>query len=63
MGSEAAKAFGGWQWGLRVTPVLGAVAVVLMQVVMRDPQRGQAEGGTHVRTGSYKDDIKALAKK
>ena len=30
VGSETAKAMGSWHWGLRVTPCLGVVAVLLI---------------------------------
>lgn len=30
---------GSWQWGLRATPVMGLVAVVLILVALTDPPR------------------------
>ena len=30
VGSETARAFGSWQWGLRVTPGLGLLAVLFV---------------------------------
>ena len=62
VGSEAAKALGSWHWGLRVTPIAGAVAVLLILLVVEDPPRGESEGA-HLSTTSWWDDIKSLAKK
>lgn len=55
VGSKTASALGDWRWALRVTPVLGLVAVVLI-FFTRDPERGQHEG-SHGRTTSYKADL------
>merc|ERR1712158_236983 len=33
VGAETAKAAGSWQWGLRVTPIAGVVAVILILLV------------------------------
>ena len=62
VGSEAAKALGSWHWGLRVTPIAGAVAVLLILLVIEDPPRGESEGA-HLSATSWWDDIKSLAKK
>ncbi|XP_071449409.1 protein spinster [Hetaerina americana] len=62
IGSETGKAAGSWQWGLRVTPVMGIIAVVLVLFVMQEPNRGEAEGHSHLAPTSWMDDIKALAK-
>lgn len=62
VGSGAGAAAGDWRWGLRVTPFLGAVAVVLIIWVMRDPQRGEAED-SHMKPTSYSDDIRSLIRK
>lgn len=62
VGSEAAKALGSWHWGLRMTPIAGAVAVLLIVLVVQDPPRGESEG-SHLSTTSWWDDIKSLAKK
>lgn len=61
VGSEAAKALGSWHWGLRMTPIAGAVAVLLIVLVVQDPPRGESEG-SHLSTTSWWDDIKSLAK-
>ncbi|XP_077295827.1 lysolipid transporter protein spinster isoform X2 [Arctopsyche grandis] len=62
IGSETANAMGSWQWGLRVTPVLGIVAVFLILLVVNDPERGEAEGGSHAKPTSYKEDLRSLLK-
>ncbi|XP_031353210.1 protein spinster isoform X3 [Photinus pyralis] len=62
VGSETAKALGAWQWGLRVTPILGAVAVVLIMFVLKDPDRGESEGAHHLCTTSWVEDIKDILK-
>lgn len=52
-----------WRWGLRVTPALGLVAVLLVLFALREPPRGHVEGGEHLRTTSYTSDIKYLLSK
>lgn len=61
VGSEAAKIGGSWHWGLRVTPAFGALAVLLILLVVEDPPRGESEGA-HLSTTSWWDDIKSLGK-
>ncbi|XP_055384672.1 protein spinster [Condylostylus longicornis] len=62
VGSETAKAAGTWRWALRVTPILGAIAVLLLFLI-EEPERGSSEGATsHTSTSSYLDDIKYLIK-
>ena len=46
---------------MRVTPVLGVVAVILIFLI-RDPPRGHSEGSHNLQATSYKEDIKALCK-
>ncbi|VDK60598.1 unnamed protein product [Gongylonema pulchrum] len=59
---------GGWQWGMRVTPFLGALSVMLIALVMYEPKRGEAEkadGATAVvdtLETTYWEDIKAICK-
>ena len=62
VGSETAKALGSWHWGLRVTPIAGALAVILILFVIEEPQRGQSEG-SHLHPTSWWDDIKSLCTK
>ncbi|XP_057372621.1 protein spinster-like isoform X1 [Daphnia carinata] len=61
VGSEAARIMGSWHWGLRVTPVFGAIAVLLILLVVQDPPRGESEGA-HLSATSWWDDIKSLGK-
>ncbi|XP_034188223.1 lysolipid transporter protein spinster isoform X2 [Osmia lignaria lignaria] len=62
VGGETARATGAWQWGLRVTPALGIIAIILLLTVVRDPIRGEREGGAHLTSTSWSSDIKALLK-
>ncbi|KAK2723462.1 hypothetical protein QYM36_001956 [Artemia franciscana] len=50
-----------WQWGLRITPVVGTVATLLIIFMLVDPPRGQAEGSKMEAT-SYAEDLKSLVK-
>ncbi|XP_058807944.1 protein spinster isoform X2 [Phymastichus coffea] len=61
IGGETARITKAWQWGLRVTPVLGVIAIILILVVVKDPARGEKEG-SHIKSTSWSDDIKALMK-
>lgn len=58
VGSEMNSLMGSWHWALRVTPVLGLVAVLLIYFVLEDPERGEIEGGGRIETTSFKEDIK-----
>ncbi|XP_057372609.1 protein spinster-like [Daphnia carinata] len=60
VGAAMASAFGSWQWGLRVTPFLGLIAVLLIIFIVQEPPRGEAEGSKLSAT-SYWDDLKYLA--
>lgn len=62
IGSETAKAIGAWKWGLRVTPVLGLVAIILILFATREPVRGEREGGGHISNTTWKQDVSALIK-
>lgn len=57
-----AAATSSWNWGLRVTPILSMVSVLLIAFVMRDPPRGLSEGSRLVST-SWQKDIVYLLKK
>uniref|UniRef100_A0A182QTS6 Major facilitator superfamily (MFS) profile domain-containing protein n=1 Tax=Anopheles farauti TaxID=69004 RepID=A0A182QTS6_9DIPT len=59
VGAKMASVMNSWVWSLRVTPVLGAIAVVLI-VMLREPQRGQSEGTHNMQATSYTEDIKAI---
>lgn len=62
VGSACAQAGGSWHWGLRVTPIAGALAVILIMTAIKDPPRGESEG-SHLVPTSWGDDIKSLFKK
>ena len=60
--SSVANATGDWRWGLRVTPILGIIAILLMIFVVQEPKRGESEG-SQLEPTSYWEDVKYLAKK
>ena len=63
VGSETTNLAGGdWRWGLRVTPILGLVAVFFILFLMVDPPRGESEGHGELKATTYTKDIKCLAK-
>ncbi|XP_070523726.1 protein spinster isoform X2 [Cardiocondyla obscurior] len=62
IGGETARITGHWQWGLRITPILGIVAILLLLTVVRDPIRGEREGGVHLTSTAWSRDIKELLK-
>ncbi|CAH1800648.1 unnamed protein product [Owenia fusiformis] len=62
VGSNVAKAIGSWQWALRITPALGIICVFLILILVKEPKRGEAEGGTHLSNTSYFTDLKQLAR-
>ena len=41
VGSKVADLAGDWRWGLRVTPILNLLALVLLSLFMLDPPRGE----------------------
>lgn len=49
-----------WRWGLRVTPIMGALAVLLLLYVMQEPPRGEVEGGQHLQATNFLSDLKYL---
>ncbi|XP_045032367.1 protein spinster homolog 1 isoform X1 [Daphnia magna] len=59
-GSGMAAATSSWNWGLRVTPILSMVSVLLIAFVMRDPPRGLSEGSRLVSTSWQKDIVYLL---
>lgn len=61
IGSEVAENTSDWRWGLRVTPFMGLLAILLIIFFMIDPERGHADGA-HLTPGSPKEDLTALAK-
>ncbi|XP_023325518.1 protein spinster [Eurytemora carolleeae] len=61
VGSEVSGAFGDWRWGLRVTPIMGAIAVFMIIFFMTDPPRGKADG-SHLKPTSPVSDVRALGR-
>lgn len=61
VGAETAKAFGSWEWSLRVTPVLGMLAVFLIMFI-KEPARGESEGSQEMESTSYWEDVKYICK-
>lgn len=59
IGAQTAQLLGSWRWALRVTPVLGALAIVLIYLT-KDPERGESEGTHNMEVTSYKEDLKGL---
>ncbi|VDM48684.1 unnamed protein product [Toxocara canis] len=57
-----------WVWGLRLTPILGVLCLILIASTIREPQRGAAEAATGATRAdrfeetSYFTDIVALLK-
>ncbi|XP_004685176.1 PREDICTED: protein spinster homolog 3 [Condylura cristata] len=50
LGSGLTEQTGDWRWALRVMPCLGAVAVILLIMLVPDPPRGAAEKQEEVAT-------------
>ncbi|XP_045106251.1 protein spinster-like [Portunus trituberculatus] len=49
-----------WRWGLRVTPVMGLLALALILFLVHDPPRGSSEGGQHLQATSFLSDLRYL---
>lgn len=61
-GSGVAAATGSWNWGLRVTPILSLISVILLVIFLKEPARGESEGSRLVSTSWKKDIIYLLHK-
>ncbi|KAH8416169.1 hypothetical protein KR222_009729 [Zaprionus bogoriensis] len=61
VGSKTAQLANNWRWALRVTPILGVFAVILLYLI-RDPKRGAVEGNVHLQPTSFWTDVKELTK-
>ena len=55
--------FEAWRWGLRVTPVMGLLALALILFLVYDPPRGSSEGGEHLQATSFSSDLLYLFSK
>ncbi|XP_077995244.1 protein spinster homolog 1-like [Glandiceps talaboti] len=62
LGTYVGQAAGAWQWGLRVTPFLGVIAVALIALVVKEPKRGASDTTAPVRNTTYIQDLTALFK-
>eukprot|EP00096_Caligus_rogercresseyi_P008293 TRINITY_DN2690_c0_g1_i3.p1 TRINITY_DN2690_c0_g1~~TRINITY_DN2690_c0_g1_i3.p1 ORF type:complete len:529 (+),score=129.13 TRINITY_DN2690_c0_g1_i3:76-1662(+) len=61
LGSEMSNLAGDWRWGLRVTPILGFIAVLMILFLLKDPNRGESEGhGNEIEATTYLQDLKDL---
>jgi len=61
VGSEVAGVTDDWRWGLRVTPIMGALAVFMIIFLMIDPERGAADG-SKLKPTSPISDLKSLVR-
>ncbi|XP_070134669.1 protein spinster isoform X1 [Drosophila bipectinata] len=61
VGSKTAHLANNWRWALRVTPILGVIAVLLIFLI-KDPPRGHSEGSQNLEATTYKQDICELLK-
>ncbi|VDK43857.1 unnamed protein product, partial [Gongylonema pulchrum] len=50
---------GAWQWGVRLTPILGIVSFILLLFVVDEPVRGEAEHA-NPEPSTFIDDVKYL---
>ncbi|XP_070573388.1 protein spinster homolog 1-like isoform X2 [Ptychodera flava] len=62
IGTYVGQALGAWQWGLRVTPVFGVIAIFLILILVKEPKRGASDDHSRVRATSYGEDLRALLK-
>ncbi|KAL0271880.1 UNVERIFIED_CONTAM: hypothetical protein PYX00_005050 [Menopon gallinae] len=60
VGSEMARVTNSWQWALRVTPIMGCIAVFCIIFVVHEPERGESEGGSHTKATSWSQDLRLL---
>ncbi|CAD5223538.1 unnamed protein product [Bursaphelenchus okinawaensis] len=62
VGSNVAAAMGAWQWGLRITPIIGAICVIVLIVFVDEPKREVLEKMPEEEAGSIFKDIWYLMK-
>ncbi|XP_041348231.1 protein spinster homolog 1-like isoform X2 [Gigantopelta aegis] len=60
VGSKFAQLMGSWEWALRITPTLGIICVILIIIVLKEPQRGLSDGATHLKNTSVTKDLVSL---
>ena len=48
---------------VQITPGLGLLCVLLILIVVKEPPRGHAEGGTHLHSTSWGQDLNYLIRK
>lgn len=61
VGSYVDKLFHGWEYSLRVTPLLGVLSVILLLVFLDEPERGQSEEVMNSDSSGLWDDLRYLA--
>ncbi|GFU45105.1 protein spinster homolog 1 [Nephila pilipes] len=62
VGDQIVNHTGEWQWALRVTPVLGFISVLITFIYVKDPPRGEADGGTTFEHSTLTADLLDLFK-
>ena len=62
VGANIASVLNDWHWSLRFTPPFGMLCVILILFVLKEPQRGQSEGGRNLHNTSFLNDLKYLLK-
>ncbi|UJR10414.1 hypothetical protein I4U23_014618 [Adineta vaga] len=63
VGSSVSRAFGGdWRWALRVTPPLGFICVILLAILVKEPDRGSADGAQILKRESWFSDVIKIVK-
>ncbi|XP_037543515.1 protein spinster homolog 3 [Nematolebias whitei] len=63
-GAGSVSLTGDWHWALRITPIMGAVGLILLVFLCPNPPRGAAEtnGDGVIGNSSYMEDVKYLLK-
>lgn len=61
VGSYMSMWAGAWEWGVRMTPILGLICIVLILFVLDDPIRGNADVA-FVESSSFIEDVRYLFK-
>ncbi|XP_058679056.1 protein spinster homolog 1 [Ammospiza caudacuta] len=61
-GSKVKDLAADWRWALRVTPVLGLVALLLLLALVSDPPRGGLDGAPATLSTSWGHDLRELGR-